>query len=208
MVTLQHRFKKLFYSYSNDFQLIKSLWQEIESHYTEPHRAYHNLTHLEELFEYYKIYRKELKKPDLVAFAIFYHDIIYGIWNKKNEEQSAEKALKVLQKLSLSHENLKEIESHILATKSHTATSNDAKWMIDFDLAILGSNPEKYQHYSQLIRREYNKVPWLLYKRGRKKMLKHFIDKPFIYSTSAFRNLYEKQAKLNLEQELKMISKD
>ncbi|MBF4983934.1 hypothetical protein FNJ87_06155 [Nonlabens mediterrranea] len=162
-MTLRTRFFDLTSSYTNENQYIDILWNELESHYTESHRTYHNLTHLEELFGYFDIYKKELEKPDLVAFAIFYHDIIYGVWNKKNEEDSAKKALKVLQNLSLSPEDLEEIESHILATKSHTAISKDTKWMIDFDLAILGSPIARYNLYSELIRKEYRKVPTFLY---------------------------------------------
>lgn len=77
--------------------------------------------------------------------------------------------------------------------------------MIDFDLAILGSPIARYNLYSELIRKEYRKVPTFLYKKGRKKMLKHFLEKPFIYSTSTFKILYEKQAKKNLQAELNSL---
>ncbi|GAL73797.1 hypothetical protein JCM19275_2644 [Nonlabens ulvanivorans] len=204
-MTLKARFINLTSSYINENESIELLWNELESHYTESHRTYHNLTHLEELFEYYDTYKKELEKPDLVAFAIFYHDIIYGIWNKKNEEDSAEKALNVLNKTALSVNDLTTIESHILATKTHNAFLKDTQWMIDFDLAILGSPIARYNLYSELIRKEYRKVPTFLYKKGRKKMLKHFLEKPFIYSTSTFKILYEKQAKKNLQAELNSL---
>lgn len=70
-MTLKARFINLTSSYINENESIELLWNELESHYTESHRTYHNLTHLEELFEYYDTYKKELEKPDLVAFAIF-----------------------------------------------------------------------------------------------------------------------------------------
>ena len=74
--------------------------------------------------------------------------------------------------------------------------------MIDFDLAILGQQEDIYLNYTKLIRKEYKLVPSLLYKNGRKKVLQHFIDKPFIYATNKFRGLYEDQAKMNLKNEL------
>lgn len=202
---LEKRFKQLAQQYSEDSKSIETLWKTLNMHYSEPHRANHNLTHLRELFGYYDTYKNELGQPNMVAFAIFYHDIIYNIWKKDNEELSAEFALQVLQDFALSKNDLQQICKYIIATKTHEADTNDGKWMIDFDLAILGKSQEIYMNYAQLIRKEYKLVPWFLYKKGRKKVLQHFIDKPFIYATETFRNNFESQAKQNLSHELNSI---
>ncbi|WP_299158304.1 hypothetical protein [uncultured Tenacibaculum sp.] len=199
------RFKKLVSSYTSNTILIDSLWNTLEKNYTEKHRAYHNFTHIEELFSYFDTYKNELENADIVSFSIFYHDMIYNIWKKDNEEQSAILALKELSKINLPHDFLKNINQQIIATKTHDAIDNDTKWMIDFDLAILGQQEDIYRNYTKLIRKEYKLVPSLLYKNGRQKVLQHFIDKPFIYATDEFRNLYESQAKLNLTNELNTL---
>ena len=77
--------------------------------------------------------------------------------------------------------------------------------MVDFDLAILGQSEYIYKNYTQLIREEYKLIPKIIYKTGRKKVLQHFIDKPFIYATDQFKALFETQAKKNLITELKSL---
>jgi len=92
-----------------------------------------------------------------------------------------------------------------MATKTHTAKNNDTKWLIDFDLAILGQSFKTYERYTKLIREEYKTVPNFIYKKGRKKVLQYFIKKPFIFATEKFKNLYEDKAKENLNYELKQL---
>lgn len=200
---MQNRFIRLLQKYTTDETYLHELWLHLHHCYTEKHRTYHNLTHLEELFHYFDRYSNELSQPNIVSFSIFYHDIVYKIWNTNNEEKSAEMALNKLQKLNLSPFFLEGIKSQILTTKTHKATSNDTQFLIDFDLAILGQSGEEYQKYAKNIRKEYEKVPSFLYKKGRKKVLQHFLTKKTIYQTEIFRNKYEIQARTNLENELK-----
>ncbi len=204
-MNLQERFKSLMASYESSEDIIEDLWSPIHEFYRKKERAYHNLNHLQELFKYHDLYKTQLSSPDIVSFSIFYHDIIYDIWKKDNEEKSAEFALRELQKIDLPAPFYKEIENQILATKTHQAESLDSKFMIDFDLSILGQSNEIYIDYTKKIRKEYRLIPSILYKKGRKKVLKHFLAKENIYSTVPFKNLYEKQAKENLANELKTI---
>ena len=201
---LKLRFIELLKNYTENQSVISDLWKSIETKYTEKHRTYHNLKHLEELFSYFDDYKTHLEQPDLVAFSIFYHDIIYNIWKKDNEEKSADFALEVLNTL-LPELSLEIIKEQIVATKTHESEHLDTQYLIDFDLAVLGQSSEVYQQYSKLIRTEYKLVPSLLYKQGRKKVLQHFIDKPFIYKTNSFIEKFEEQAKTNLQNELNNI---
>lgn len=200
-MTLENRFTNLVSQYTVDSALVSQLWEQLYIRYTEKHRTYHNLQHLKELFTYYDTYNDRLEHPNLVAFSIFYHDIIYNIWKKDNEEKSAEVALQCLFPL-LSSNSLTIIKEQIIATKTHESNFSDTQFLIDFDLAILGQSTEVYQQYSELIRAEYKLVPDFLYYKGRKKVLHHFIEKPFIYKTNIFINNYEKVAKKNLKNEL------
>ncbi len=202
---LKQRFYDLISTYTNDKNLKESLWIEINACYIESHRSYHNLTHLSELFAYFDFYEEQIMKPDLISFSIFYHDIVYNIWKKDNEEKSALLAIERLAQVKLNSEELDSIHEQIIATKNHGTMHHDTKWLIDFDLGILGKSPEVYSNYAKLIRKEYKRIPNILYKRGRKKVLQHFINKPFIYATQEFRSIYEKQAKINLTNELKAL---
>ncbi|CAA0256146.1 hypothetical protein V3A08_11885 [Tenacibaculum maritimum] len=205
MVNLENRFHNTISLYSQEQNLICSLWLEINDHYTEKHRAYHNKTHLIELLNYLDTYNEQILNPTILELSIFYHDIIYNVWKKNNEEKSALLAINKLAKTNLTPTDLILIQQQILATKIHFAEDNDTKWLIDFDLGILGKPYKTYQNYTQLIRKEYKLIPETIYKKGRKKVLTHFIQKPFIYATDSFRNLYEKQAKSNLINELNSL---
>ncbi len=200
---LEKRFENLLINYTDDAELIKGFWKKIHNKYSESHRAYHNLNHLEELFRYYDQFESQLENTNTIAFSIYYHDVIYNIWKKDNEERSADYAIDELSKISLSKEKLENIQEQILATKTHESNNNDSKLLIDFDLAILGQSEEIYEGYTKAIRKEYKLVPNLLYKKGRKKVLSLFLNKKSIYKTETFVNLYEEKARVNLRNELK-----
>lgn len=205
ITNLKHRFYKLVSHYTKNEHLINNLWNSVTIRYAENHRAYHNFSHLEELFIYFDTYIDKLKNPDVVAFSIFYHDVVYNIWKKDNEEKSAAFAMQELENLNFPLTFLADIKAQIIATKTHHTIADDTKWLIDFDIAILGQSEEIYSNYTKKIRAEYKLIPNILYKKGRKKVLQHFIDKPFIYATDTFKESFEKQAKLNLSNELKLL---
>lgn len=201
---LQQRFYNLLFHYTKNENIIASLWKEVHENYSEKHRAYHNLNHLKELFIQFDAYKTELNKPNIVAFSIFYHDIIYKIWNKDNEEKSADFAMTKLSGI-INALDIKEIHQQIIATKTHSTTNEDTKWLMDFDLAILGQSEKTYKEYTQLIRKEYKAIPKIIYKSGRKKVLQHFLNKSFIFATKEYRKLHEDKAKENLHFELKSL---
>ncbi|MFL0095379.1 HD domain-containing protein [Tenacibaculum maritimum] len=205
MVNLENRFRNTISLYSQEQNLIRSLWLEINDHYTEKHRTYHNKTHLIELLNYFDTYNEQVLNPTILELSIFYHHIIYNVWKKNNEEKSALLAINKLAKINLAPTDLILIQQQILATKTHFTEDNDTKWLIDFNLGILGKPYKTYQNCAQLIRKEYKLIPQTIYKKRRKKVLTHFIQKSFIYATDSFRNLYEKQAKSNLINELNSL---
>jgi len=75
----------------------------------------------------------------------------------------------------------------------------------DADLSILGQSWEVYFTYSKHVRKEYGQYPLFLYKKGRKKVLKHFLDMERIFKTDHFFELYEKHARVNLQRELEIL---
>jgi len=58
-----------------------------------------------------------------------------------------------------------------------------------------------YDQYKAAIRAEYRIYPDILYRKGRKKVLEHFLERDQIYYTSVFQAREEK-ARANLEREL------
>lgn len=187
--------------------LIEEEWQKVVQHYQESHRHYHNLTHLRELFEFLLPFEQKLENTKAVFLAIFYHDIIYNSLRKDNELKSAEYADEVLPLLKVETTTIQLTYSLILATKEHEALlpTNDFRYFLDADLAILGADWEKYEAYSQAIRKEYRHIPAIFYRRGRKKVLQHLLQKKPLYYTPEFFERFEAQARANIRMEMKML---
>lgn len=184
---------------------IQQNWIVLEKAYSNKSRHYHNLTHLEEMIASFGIYSDQLQNPNEILFSIFYHDIIYSASKKDNELKSAEFAVKVLVKKTSINKPL--VFDAICATQLHAYNENeDINWLIDFDLKILAKNWEYYKIYFEQIRKEYRIYPDFLYKPGRAKALKHFLEHEFIFQTKEFRALYEEKARLNIEKEISLLT--
>jgi predicted metal-dependent HD superfamily phosphohydrolase len=99
-----------------------------------------------------------------------------------------------------------ESRAHILATKAHVMSANhDSNLFTDADLSILGAPADEYMQYTGQIRKEYRYYPDLVYKPGRKKVLRHFLEMERIFKTDYFFAQYEKQARANIETELQRL---
>lgn len=205
-MNLKDRFETLCLSFTEDRILIEKFWIEIEKKYSEKSRHYHNLQHLENMFGEIELVKNQIKNFNSISFSIFYHDVIYDVASKSNEEMSADFAKEKLEILGLNNDNLQQVYEQILATKSHQKSKDeDTNFLLDADLSVLGKSSEVYFEYTKQIRKEYSIYPDLLYKPGRKKILEHFLELESIFKTEYFKNKYENQAKKNIEFELSTL---
>ena len=188
--------------------LAEELWTEIETNYTNKTRHYHNLTHIYNMLLQAETYKTEIKDLDALQFAIWYHDIVYKSSKKDNEEKSALLAEKRLKSINFDLKRIENIKKLIISTKKHELDLNknqDNAYLLDLDLSILGSDWDTYQKYISNIRKEYKIYPDFIYKPGRKKVLKHFLDRKTLYFTDSFRDQYEIQARENLKKEIELL---
>lgn len=194
-------------NYADD-STIENYWEIIKSHYTSKNRYYHNLLHLKNMFVQLESFKTEIEDIDSFKFAIWYHDIIYKATKKDNEEQSADFAKKVLKSLKFDDLRTKKVQNLIISTKKHELVlteNNDNAYLLDLDLSILGADWDTYKTYIQNIRKEYKIYPDILYKPGRKKVLKHFLERDSLFFTEYFITKFEKQARNNLTKEIEML---
>lgn len=174
-----------------DSQLIK--------HYTEPHRAYHNLKHIDHCLKELDTVRSLADNPDLIELAIWFHDAIYDPRSKENEVQSAQLAVDTAKKAGLDR-IAESLSALILATRHDGAPSDkDQQILVDVDLSILGQPSAIFLEYEKNIRREYSWVAENDFRVGRRKVLQSFLDRPYIYWTSVLRKKYELKARTNLK---------
>ena len=184
--------------------------RKLSQEYTSKQRHYHNLQHIEALLRLTDQYLDRLTNPKTLRFAIWYHDVIYQASRSDNEEKSAELAEQHLLQLGLEKTIISDVFRMIVATKSHRLPDSfhsfDGQFLLDIDLSILAATPENYMVYTQQIRKEYRIYPNLMYNKGRKKVLHHFLEMDRIFVTDLCFELYESKARINLKTELKNFS--
>jgi len=204
-MNLEKIYSELLYTIGFSEDEIQKNWEDLEKAYSKKSRHYHNLTHLKEMIKGFETYRDKLQNPNEILFSIFYHDFVYSASKKDNELKSAEFALAILpENINL---NKQLVFDAICATQQHQYNSiEDINWLIDFDLKILAKDWDDYKIYFEQIRKEYRIYPDFLYKPGRAKALKHFLENEFIFQTDEFRNLYEGKARINIEKEIELLN--
>lgn len=185
---------------------ISVLVEEIRQHYTEKHRHYHTLAHLDHLIDRLLPVKSEIEDWEVTVFAVAYHDIVYYPSKNDNEEQSATLATQRLAQLGVDEDRWQRCAQHILATKKHLVSEDaDINYFTDADLCILGSAADRYKIYAAQVREEYKFYPGFIYHTGRRKVLAHFLQLPFIFKTLYFRDLFERPARENLSKELAQL---
>ena len=195
---------------THDLPIIKTeLYQNLTDLYNSEDRFYHNLSHIEALLKLSEEHRQLLESQKNIDFVIWYHDAIYDASKSNNEEESAQLAKKDLTKLGLDANIIENCYDLIIATKTHQLPKDldsfDSQFLLDIDLSILASERAKYIEYTQHIRKEYTIYPDSIYKEGRKKVLRHFLEMEHIYKTELFQNLWEFRAKENLSYEISLL---
>jgi predicted metal-dependent HD superfamily phosphohydrolase len=183
-----------------------SHWNDLAKAYSGKSRHYHNLDHLSNMLTQLEGCRTLITDWNAVMFALFYHDFVYNPIASDNEEKSAAEAEKVLATLNVPPRQTELVKELILATKSHQQSgNNDIDLFTDADLSILGSDSAEYETYTANVRKEYSIYPDLLYKPGRRKVLEHFLNMPYIFKTGYFRDRLEISARANISNELKKL---
>lgn len=194
----QNRFNQTWYHLTGQ-QAVSSLFLDLEKHYSEPSRSYHNAQHICDCLEQLDLASHLSSHPEVVEMALWFHDAIYDSRAKDNEVRSCNWATAALQQQGACDEIVQRIVEMILATQhSSEPTTHDEKLIVDIDLSILGRTPDVFARYDHQIRQEYSWVLEDQYRAGRSAILKSFLDRKAIYSTDFFRERYEAQARMNL----------
>ncbi len=177
-------------------------WDALFQYYTEEHRAYHNLNHLQTMFGFLDETSFSGKEKEWLETAIFYHDIIYDSTRKDNEQASADLWLESEGNI-WPKEKCAAVSGMIVATHKHLPDGFYlTPYLLDIDLAILGAPKAIYRSYTEAIRMEYGWVPDEMYRVGRAGVMTKFMERPRIFFTDDFFDKFEVRARENLSQEL------
>lgn len=193
--------------FNDNQELANECFKIIGTNYNSRNRKYHNLNHIVSLFQLIEQQTINEQDKSILYNAALFHDAIYNVTKADNEFNSAEFALKWLRKLNINELLIEKVYSIILATKNHSSEDDLTQLFLDMDLSILGTDKEAYLTYAEQIRSEYKRIPYFMYKNGRIKFLKKLLGSSSIFKTKTFKTQLEKQTRINIENELKLLSK-
>lgn len=180
-------------------------------HYAEPHRAYHNADHLDELIELARKHTPDLNEAE--QLALLFHDAVYvpGAPRGDNERKSAALMAATLATLAYDHADLALAEpvleraARIIEATTHAeAPPAEAARICDLDLWRLAAPWETFCRHALGIRREYlhlfadEAAFWL----ARNAFYTSMLAKPRLFATDRFFEQFEETARANMRQAL------
>lgn len=183
--------------------------EELIARYSEPHRRYHTMTHIEDCLA--QVAASTDMGDDQLALmdaAIWFHDAIYDATRSDNEAESAKLAAERLAAEGVSRDFIDEIVRLILLTAGHSVQAGDAigARLVSIDLSILGAEPDRYDAYAAAIRYEYAHVPEPLYRAGRAAILGRFLEGGALFADRDWADRLEAQARANLIREITILT--
>jgi len=181
----------------------ETLYRNLIHAYTEPHRAYHTLAHLEDCLAEFDAAHHLAASPHEIEAALWFHDAVYDTHRSDNEERAGAWALQALSTIEVPSDRARHVADLVLATR-HDAIphDHDAALLVDVDLAILGQPPERFDRYEDQVRREYAWVAEDIFRGKRAAILKSLLARTRIYQTDFFFDRYEGVARKNLARSL------
>lgn len=177
-------------------------FHEILTPYEELARAYHTVEHVLDCLRWLAASEELAERPLEVRLALIYHDVICSPAGLDNEKRSAELFRAHADASCLPNGPTERIVGMIEGTAHHHAWDRDGALVNDIDLAVLGSSPHQFARYEAAIRKEYEHVDERLFRAGRERILRSFLEGTSIYRTPFFLERLEVQARSNLSQAL------
>jgi len=175
--------------------------------YSEPHRHYHTLEHLDACLRHCVLLCPLAEHPHEITLALWFHDAIYDIGAPDNELRSADWARAALLDAGADPQLAARVHDLVMATRHDAAPrSRDQEILLDADLAILGAPPAVFDAYERQIHAEYHAVPMASRRVTRRRILQGFLDRPRIYHTPLFLQQREAQARANLARSIAALS--
>jgi predicted metal-dependent HD superfamily phosphohydrolase len=174
------------------------LFDLLAAAYSERPRQYHCVNHLQECFHFYDSLPRLSGKTARTEMALWFHDSVYKIVPRGNEEESANLCLQSLMDVGMLEDLAMDTANIILADHGVVLANPEQQVLSEVDLWILASPPERFREYEVQIRNEYKEVPDEVFYPTRARIMKRFAEKEHIYYTPEIRVQLEDRAKANL----------
>lgn len=183
-----------------------ALFFAIESLYSHPPRAYHNLTHIASCLDVLDAHRALASQADAIELALWLHDCVYVPGRTDNESRSATIAAMFARELGFATRATADISAWIIATKhASPPASADEALVLDIDMAILASPAEQYAAYTRAIRTEFAFASDDQFRAGRTAFVRELLNRPRLFHVAELHDVLEVAARENLARELNRL---
>jgi predicted metal-dependent HD superfamily phosphohydrolase len=135
-----------------------------------------HIVHLIDMYDEWFLDQMTDRENTIMHYAFWFHDIVYDPTSKDNERNSADMARACL---DLPADDMAMLDSIIMDTAGHKASSRLGQIMVDLDLSILATRWPRYCQYAIGIRQEYSHVPEEMYRARRIEVLDHLCSLDF-----------------------------
>ena len=188
-----------------------ALGADLRARWTEPHRHYHDLRHLEAILQDLDLLRLDgADVTHAILLAAWFHDAVHDGRTPQDEEASADLARAELGRAAwsglLPAGMPDEVARLVRVTADHRAADRAAAILCDADLAILGAPEDRYLAYAADVRREYSHVSDADFARGRSRVLSSIMSAERIYATDVGHARWEQRARANVSAELDRLA--
>lgn len=191
----------------------RALGEDLLARWNEPHRAYHDEVHLEDvLLALDHLATRGERVSPATLLAAWFHDAVYtgavGAAAGSDELASARLATSSLAGFDLAPETVQLVGELIVETTPGRRVEDppaELAHMLDADLAIFASPPHRYARYAAAVRLEYAHVAPRDFAAGRSRILSAYLQRPRIYLGPAARQLWEERARINLAREIEQL---
>ena len=175
--------------------------------YSSPDRHYHTDQHILDCLTLYDEVRDQLRHPEDVEAAIWFHDSVYNPVAPDNERESAEGARNFLVGQGATKEVGERVYALIVATDhDHVIKNRDMAYLVDIDLSVLGAGSERYAEYEAAITKEFRLIPEFVFHTKRSQFLRKLLAQEHLYHTDYFRERFESNARANIAQTLEDLT--
>ncbi len=194
---------------------VRTVGQDLLRRWREPHRRYHDATHLGEVLAALDTLVRAARAPEdahaAAALGAWFHDAVYAVGTPaRNEERSARIAAAALDLLGADDGLVARVVQLVLDTSTHEldgGVRDPARVLLhDADLWVLAAPLPRFDEYCRQVRQEYSHVAPADYARARAEVLRPFLAREHVYRSPYARREWEPVAKENLARELTRLA--
>lgn len=181
-------------------------WETLVQGYTEPHRRYHDIGHLDHCLHALDLAATVARDPDTLELAIWFHDVVYEPGAGDNESRSADVFARVLGP-SMAPASVTKTRQLILTT-THRALPDggDERFIADIDLSSLAKPWAQFLEDSDNLRAEEPDKSEEEYCRAKARFFGGLLGRARLFNTVPFQLRYETKGRENIRRFLGLLA--